>query len=162
VRFQAVTDPEDRVTALAGEFQRAGEWHGFAVITDPSRGGRVVDVAVFEEPDEWSVAVDGLKDEAASKGTEAYLRTLDGAEFRRRVERGLDARATFLRETMEPELADEGPAGADTIRAWMAAGDADRDEKIFVAGLCVLLRTRVRSLPAAAADEADRDTATVS
>ncbi|MET3424471.1 hypothetical protein BJ973_003683 [Actinoplanes tereljensis] len=124
-------DPVGEVSMLLGGFERAGRTHGFIVDVDHDD----CDAAVLITLVPGSVLDDApeiITDEARDTGVTLIAEELDPGEFRRQVERALNARAVH----------DRGPA----LSAEVEALDHD-DIGSSYPWLAVLLRARIRTLP---------------
>lgn len=128
IRF---ADPEGFTFLLAGRFQRAGRSHVVGVALDDCDCGGAGEILLIDA-DQWPEAREALLSDLRAGGADVTQEKLRPADFRRAVEGALDARAEHDR--FDPEALDEL---------------VDEDGPSYGV-LAVLLRSRIRALPAPA------------
>jgi hypothetical protein len=121
-------DDEGYASVLLCTFERSGRSHGFVVNVDHGDCDAAADIALFPA-EVLDQVIETIRVDGRRAGLAIAADVLDPAEFRRQVERALDARAMHDRET------DGGHP----------AGDVDDEYGPGYHMLAVLLRARLRA-----------------
>jgi hypothetical protein len=122
-------DPVGEVSMLLGGFSRAGRSHGFILEVDHADCDAAVYITLVPG-DLLDQAADVIMAEARETGVTLLATDLEPGEFRRQVERALDARAVH-----------------DLDAVPVAVPGADDDIELSYRWLAVLLRSRMRAFP---------------